>query len=73
MLKTINSKPLNKITIDPKPDNKLALNRKPNNKRLTITDQVYTDTRVVAKGEVMLLVPLITFPSAGTYSNAVRI
>ena len=58
---------------DIKPDNKVVIDPKPSNKLVNKPTQVYTDNRTYAQGQPMGLLLALTFPAAGTWSNAVRL
>lgn len=63
----------NQDILDIKPSNRDILNTRPNNIDFIDTNFVYLDTRTVQKGQTMGLLLALTFPTAGTYTNAVRI
>lgn len=55
------------------PNNKVVLDIKPNNKLVNMSTQVYTDNRTYLKGQSMGLLLALTYPTAGTWNNAVRL
>lgn len=65
--------PNNFDVVDIKPNNSDVSDYKPNNNKIYDFNTQYLETRYVQKGEIMLLVPLITYPVAGTFTNAQRL
>lgn len=68
MARTIDQKPSIKFALGNSPENRLAKDIKPVNKIVRKPDTVFMETRSVPAGGIMLLVPFITYPVAGTFT-----
>lgn len=66
-------KPDNNKVSDIKPLNGDVIDLKPGNISVLTPTQIYTDTRTVQAGQIMTTFPLLTYPTAGTFTNAVRL
>ncbi len=66
-------KPENNQATDIKPINNDVIDIKPNNFTMSGVTQFYTDTRTVEAGQVMGLLLALTYPVAGTFTNALRL
>jgi hypothetical protein len=56
-----------------KPKNLIVDDLKPNNRLVNRPTQVFTDNRTYKAGQSMGLLLALTYPTAGTWNNAVRL